>query len=91
MRAAVLLFAFDHLGTRSARSGAFADNPASAGVSRRLGYRRDGTETLVRRGAPVEHIRMVVTSDTLVRPAWTLDVEGYDEGCRALVGGISPG
>ncbi|HEY0816730.1 MAG TPA: GNAT family protein [Pseudonocardia sp.] len=91
MRAAVLLFAFDHLGARSARSGAFPDNPASSGVSRRLGYRRDGTETVARRGAPVEHLRWVVTPDTFVRPEWTLSVVGYDEGCRALLGGISPG
>ena len=91
MRAAVVLFAFDHLGARTARSSAFADNPSSQGVSRHLGYRRDGSETLARRGAPIEHLRLVVTPDTLLRPPWTLDVAGYAEGCRALLGGISPG
>jgi hypothetical protein len=91
MRAAVVLFAFDHLGATAARSGAFPDNPSSYGVSRRLGYRRDGTETLARRGLRVEEIRLLVTPPTLVRPEWTLAVEGFGEECRALLGGISPG
>jgi RimJ/RimL family protein N-acetyltransferase len=91
MRAAAALFAFDHLGALTARSSAFADNAPSHGVSRRLGYRRDGNETIARRGKPVEHVRLVVTPETLVRPAWRLEVTGYDERCRALLGGISPG
>jgi RimJ/RimL family protein N-acetyltransferase len=91
MRAAVVLFAFDHLGATAARSAAFPDNPSSYGVSRRLGYRRDGTETLARRGRPVEQIRLLVMPSTLVRPEWTLAVEGYGEECRALLGGISRG
>jgi RimJ/RimL family protein N-acetyltransferase len=91
MRAAVLLFAFDHLGAQVARSGANTENPRSLGVSRRLGYRRDGTETVVRRGRRTEDARLVVTPPTLVRPGWTLEVEGYGADCRALLGGISPG
>ena len=35
--------------------------------------------------------RLVVTPSTLVRPPWTLGVDGYTEECRALLGGISPG
>jgi RimJ/RimL family protein N-acetyltransferase len=91
MRAAVVLFAFDHLGALTARSSAFADNARSHGVSRRLGYRRDGSETVARRGLPVDHLRLVVTPSTLVRPPWSLGVDGYTEGCRALLGGISRG
>ncbi|MBV9921018.1 MAG: GNAT family N-acetyltransferase [Pseudonocardia sp.] len=91
MRAAVLLFAFDHLGAEAARSAANAENPRSLGVSRRLGYRRDGTETVVRRGRRTEDVRLVVTPSTLVRPDWTLDAVGYGEDCRALLGGISRG
>ena len=76
MRAAVVLFAFDHLGraqvARSAANG--GENPRSLGVSRRLGYRRDGTETVVRRGRRTEDVRLVVTPPTLVRPPWTLEV-----------------
>jgi RimJ/RimL family protein N-acetyltransferase len=91
MRAAVLLFAFDHLGAEAARSAANAENPRSLGVSRHLGYRPDGTETVVRRGRRTEDVRLVVTAPTLVRPGWTLDVAGYGEECRALLGGISRG
>jgi hypothetical protein len=32
-----------------------------------------------------------VTPDALIRPKWTLHVAGYDEACRALLGGITPG
>ncbi|MBE1537512.1 GNAT family N-acetyltransferase [Actinomadura algeriensis] len=42
MRAAVLAFAFDGLGAETAVSAAFADNPASTAVSRRLGYECNG-------------------------------------------------
>lgn len=85
MRAAVLLLAFDHLGAACARSGAFEDNIASNRVSARLGYRRDGTATRVRRGKAVTEVRFVVTPEALVRPEWRLAVEGL-EGCRGLLG-----
>lgn len=38
MRAAVLSFAFEHLGATTATSRVHQDNPASAGVSAKLGY-----------------------------------------------------
>ena len=52
MRAAVLALAFDGLGARWAVSAAFEDNPASLGVSRKLGYRDDGIELHLVRGRP---------------------------------------
>jgi RimJ/RimL family protein N-acetyltransferase len=52
MRAAVLHLAFEGLGARWAISAAFEDNPASLGVSRKLGYRDDGVEWHVVRGQP---------------------------------------
>ena len=52
MRAAVLHLAFDGLGARWAISAAFEDNPASLGVSRKLGYRDDGVEWHSVRGRP---------------------------------------
>jgi RimJ/RimL family protein N-acetyltransferase len=51
MRSAVLLLAFDHLGAGTARSGAFIDNIASLAVSRKLGYRPDGTYRRATRAA----------------------------------------
>jgi RimJ/RimL family protein N-acetyltransferase len=87
MRAAVLLLAFDHLGALIARSGAFADNPASLRVSAKLGYRNDGANTCARRGAAATEIRLVLDPAGLVRPEWILEVAGL-EGCRMLLGAI---
>jgi RimJ/RimL family protein N-acetyltransferase len=88
MRAAVLLFAFDHLGAVRARSAAFADNPASLRVSAKLGYRRDGTETFVRRGAAVEDVRLLLTPDAFHRPGWRLVADGV-EACLPVLGGYA--
>ncbi|NUT94927.1 MAG: GNAT family N-acetyltransferase [Saccharothrix sp.] len=86
MRAAVLVFAFDHLGARTARSSAFVDNPASLAVSRKLGYRPDGGLVQVRRGERAEQTRLVLDRDDLVRPDWDLAVTGVTQ-CRWLLTG----
>jgi RimJ/RimL family protein N-acetyltransferase len=52
MRAAVLALAFDGLGAEWAVSTAFEGNPASLGVSGKLGYRDDGVEWHLVRGRP---------------------------------------
>jgi RimJ/RimL family protein N-acetyltransferase len=84
MRAAVLMLAFDHLGAVCARSSAYVDNAASNRVSAKLGYRADGSAVRVRRGKPVEELRLRVTPATFVRPGWVLDVDGLD-GCLGLL------
>ncbi|HEX5405743.1 MAG TPA: GNAT family N-acetyltransferase [Pseudonocardiaceae bacterium] len=76
MRAAVLMFAFDHLGATAARSAAFEENKRSLGVSSRLGYERDGTFTDNQRGKPAVQIRQLVTPERFVRPDWKLEVSG---------------
>jgi GNAT superfamily N-acetyltransferase len=53
MRAAILHLAFAGLGAGHAVSSAAEYNAASLGVSRRLGYRHDGTEIHAIRNAPV--------------------------------------
>ncbi|MGW0856287.1 GNAT family N-acetyltransferase [Streptomyces sp. NPDC002690] len=50
MRAAVLHLAFEGLGAEYAVSAAMTDNPASLGVSRRLGYLPDGLTVAAVRG-----------------------------------------
>lgn len=65
MRAAVLYLAFAGLGAQDAVSAAFADNPASLGVSRKLGYLPDGIELHVRRGQRAVDQRL-----RLDRAAW---------------------
>jgi RimJ/RimL family protein N-acetyltransferase/predicted GNAT family acetyltransferase len=56
MRSAILSFAFDVVGAQTAASGAFVDNAASRGVSRRLGYRAAGSHFVSPRGEPLEHV-----------------------------------
>jgi RimJ/RimL family protein N-acetyltransferase len=87
MRAAVLGLAFDQLGAERARSEAFTDNPASLGVSRRLGYREDGSRTVVVRGRARQETRLVLDRADFQahRPAWTPTVSGLDT-CRAILG-----
>lgn len=85
MRAAVLMFAFDHLGAVHARSDAYRDNPPSRGVSRALGYVEDGTQITARRGEPAEQVRLLVTSERFVRPSWAPEVLGMTE-CRDFFG-----
>lgn len=76
-RQAVAVLAFDHLGAQEMRSAAFADNPASHGVSRRLGYRPDGTERVERRpGELVVDHRLLLEPRDLVRPPWPVEVHG---------------
>ena len=87
MRAAVLALAFDHLGAQTARSGAFPDNAASLAVSRRLGYREDGSQTLAVRGEKVMEIRLLLTRNDFQthRPRFALEVTGLDP-CLGLLG-----
>lgn len=63
MRSAVLGFSFDHLGAVWATSGSFTDNPASAAVSRALGYEQDGFDVLAPREVAKELIRWRMSRD----------------------------
>lgn len=57
MRAAVLHLAFEGLGALEARTGAYADNERSLGVTRSLGYHENGHEVATRRGLRTEVLR----------------------------------
>jgi RimJ/RimL family protein N-acetyltransferase/predicted GNAT family acetyltransferase len=63
MRAAVLDFAFNHLGAREAVSGYVAGNPQSKGVSRKLGYEIVGSHVVSPRGEPLEHTDLLLRGD----------------------------
>ncbi|MFI2752231.1 GNAT family N-acetyltransferase [Cellulomonas sp. P22] len=52
MRALALHLAFEGFGAQVARTDAFADNPASNAVTRKMGYAPDGIVTLAREGQP---------------------------------------
>jgi len=58
MRAAMLSMAFEGLHAEYALSTAQCDNAASLGVSRKLGYAKDGIERLVVRERPVTAQRL---------------------------------
>lgn len=86
MRAAVLHLAFVGLGAQCATSDAFEDNPASFGVSRKLGYAPDGIQRIAVRGRPVTSRRL-----RLDRATWhahrTVEVTvGGLAGCRDMFG-----
>ena len=86
MRAAVLHLAFAGLGAEQARSGAFTDNAASLGVSRKLGYVDDGTARHVVRDRRVTERRLL-----LDRARWEthrtvpVEIEGLGP-CLPLLG-----
>jgi RimJ/RimL family protein N-acetyltransferase len=90
MRAAVLHLAFAGLGADWAVSSSATDNPASIGVSRKLGYADDGIQLETVRGA-----RRIDQRFRLDRDAWAgrrtvpVRIEGL-EPCRELLGAVSP-
>lgn len=91
MRAAVLAFAFDTLGATTARSDYVEGNESSATVSRRLGYRPDGTVLNAARGHREVQHRLLLTPDAFVRPGWELQVEGWTGDLAGFLGADPPG
>ncbi len=65
MRAAILHLAFAGLSAREASSEAFADNDASNGVSRALGYEPNGTTWATRPGQPRDAHRVEAVQEPL--------------------------
>jgi RimJ/RimL family protein N-acetyltransferase len=86
MRSAVVQFAFDHLRADRADSGAFTDNPQSLAVSRKLGYRPEGTTVRQRRpGERAVEQRLTLDRTTFVRPDWMVQVRGLP-ACHSFFG-----
>jgi RimJ/RimL family protein N-acetyltransferase len=83
MRTAVLAFAFDHLGAEVAETSAWADNAASIGVSRSLGYQPNGTTRHVRVGRLGSPDTTVSVSGDM--PKLRLDVDGWRSRPRPAV------
>ena len=52
MRKVICAFIFDYLGAKFITSSAYADNPASLGVSRKCGYRQNGVSIRNRMASP---------------------------------------
>lgn len=85
MRQVMCVLLFDHLGFTEVTSGAFVDNPASLAVSRKVGYRVNGTERYERRGELVEMTMLALSPGDLVRPDVSVEVAGA-ERVRRLIG-----
>jgi len=86
MRAAVLLFAFDHLGAEVAESGAAVWNHSSLGVSRSLGYTFTGIKRVVARpGELTEEQEVRVTPAEFKRPDWNVTITGLDAAKKELL------
>jgi RimJ/RimL family protein N-acetyltransferase len=86
MRGAVLALAFDRLGAKVATTEAFLDNPASAGVSRSLGYLPNGVGSIAPEGVARETERFRMTRDVwLGRPRPAVTITGL-EACREMFG-----
>lgn len=82
MRAAVLALAFDGLDAEAATTEAFLDNPASAGVSRSLGYRPNGIGSIAPEGVARETERFRMSrADWLGRSRSEVLIDSLD-GCR---------
>lgn len=93
MRAAVLEFAFAHLGAVTATTGWTTGNAASERISAKLGYRPDGFDAVVVEDKPVWHPRARVGRATWLAGAARpkLEVEGLEGVLPLLLGaGVDP-
>jgi RimJ/RimL family protein N-acetyltransferase len=88
MRQVVCAFAFDHLGAEEVVSGAFTDNPASWGVSRKVGYVPTGTRRMERLGECATVQDFSLTPEALVRYEHPLTVAGLPELRRSVGLGV---
>jgi RimJ/RimL family protein N-acetyltransferase len=85
MRQAICTLLFDELDAHAITSGAYADNPASAAVSKKVGYAPNGTRLELRDDAAAEHRKFILTRDRFIRPAEPVRVHGGD-ALRAFAG-----
>jgi RimJ/RimL family protein N-acetyltransferase len=80
MRRAICAFLFDHLDAVRITSGYFSDNPGSGAVSRKVGYRENGTERRQRRPGELATLTLL-----------TLDPDDFDRGGVEIeVEGLAP-
>ena len=76
MRQAVCALFFDELDAHAITSGAYADNPASAAVSRKVGFVPNGTKLELRDDDAAEHHKFILTRDRFIRPTEPVDIRG---------------
>lgn len=79
MRAAVVSYAFDHLGAEVAESDAATWNKQSLGVSTALGYEPNGLHRQAWNNKLTEVQKLRLTPTTFKRPDWPLKIQGHEE------------
>jgi RimJ/RimL family protein N-acetyltransferase len=84
MRKVICAFIFDYLGAEFITSSAYADNPASLGVSRKCGYRENGVSIRNRMDKPATLQLLILEPGNLVRYERELTVEGLPEFRRSI-------
>jgi RimJ/RimL family protein N-acetyltransferase len=84
MRKVICAFIFDYLGAEFITSSAYADNPASLGVSRKCGYRENGVSIRNRMDKPATLQLLILEPGSLVRYEHELTVEGLPEFRRSI-------
>ena len=84
MRKVICAFIFVYLGAKFITSSAYADNPASLGVSRKCGYRQNGVSIRNRMGKPAPLQLLILEPGNLVRYEHELTVEGLPEFRRSI-------
>lgn len=84
MRQVICAFAFDHLDADFVTSEAFADNPASLAVSRKVGYEDQGWHPVDRLGKQARLRRLILELASLVRYEYPLSVTGLPEFRRSI-------
>lgn len=86
MRAAVLFLAFEGLGALVAETAAASDNPASLGVTHKLGYLPAGEDySVAPRGLPIVHRRFALRRENWRRDLYPVRIENLDP-CLAMFG-----
>ncbi|WP_375385979.1 GNAT family N-acetyltransferase [uncultured Microbacterium sp.] len=85
MRQAMCAFLFDELGAVAITSGAYDDNPASAAVSKKVGYERNGQRLELRDGRAAPHTKFILHPANFVRPPHPVRVRGAEK-FRAYAG-----
>lgn len=78
MRQAICAFCFDHLDAEQVTSAAFADNPASNAVSRKVGYVPNGTQRKPRREGEWKGSQQ-----------WLLTLDTFNRGPQLRVTGVA--
>jgi RimJ/RimL family protein N-acetyltransferase len=84
MRQVICAFAFDHLDAEHVTSSAFADNPASLAVSKKVGYEDQGWHPVERLGKQATLRRLMLEPASLIRYEHPLTVTGLAEFRRSI-------